>query len=61
MERTLQLVKFTLYQMPCCGQLLCWVNPRRPNHCPECGTAVPGIRDHVRYYDGNATLTLGEE
>lgn len=26
--------------MPCCGQLLCWVNPRIPNFCPECGTEV---------------------
>jgi hypothetical protein len=22
---------FRLIQMPCCGQLLCWVNPRLPN------------------------------
>ena len=33
-------VHFRLFQMPCCGQLLCWVNPRLPNHCPECGTHV---------------------
>jgi hypothetical protein len=24
--------------MPCCHILICWVNPRRPNYCPECGT-----------------------
>jgi hypothetical protein len=23
-------VKFRLIQMPCCGQMLCWVNPRLP-------------------------------
>jgi len=34
-------VKFTVIQMPCCGTLLCWVNPRRMNFCPECGTASP--------------------
>ncbi len=31
---------FRLIQMPCCGQLLCWVNPRIPNYCPECGKFV---------------------
>jgi hypothetical protein len=30
-------IVFRLFQMPCCGQLLCWVNPRLPNFCPECG------------------------
>jgi DNA-directed RNA polymerase subunit RPC12/RpoP len=33
-------VKFRLIQMPCCGQMLCWVNPRLPNYCPECGERV---------------------
>jgi hypothetical protein len=35
-----QVVKFRLLRMPCCGQLLCWVNPRLPNFCPECGKGV---------------------
>lgn len=35
-----EFVKFKLICMPCCGQLLCWVNPRLPNHCPECGAKV---------------------
>jgi hypothetical protein len=26
--------------MPCCHILICWVNPRRPNYCPECGARV---------------------
>jgi hypothetical protein len=30
-------VKFAVMVMPCCGQMLCWVNPRMPNYCPECG------------------------
>ena len=25
---------------PECGQLLCWVNPRLPNYCPECGRHI---------------------
>jgi hypothetical protein len=24
-----------LISMPCCGQMLCWVNPRLPNYCPK--------------------------
>jgi predicted RNA-binding Zn-ribbon protein involved in translation (DUF1610 family) len=31
---------FRLIQLPCCGQVLCWVNPRLPNYCPECGKYV---------------------
>jgi hypothetical protein len=40
MTREKQRVHFRLIRMPCCGQLLCWVNPRLPSHCPECGTSV---------------------
>ena len=35
-----QKVPFRLIEMPCCGALICWVNPRIPNHCPECGEHV---------------------
>jgi hypothetical protein len=38
--RSKQRVHFRLIQMPCCGQALCWVNPRLPNYCPECGKFV---------------------
>lgn len=33
-------VLFRLIRMPCCQHQLCWVNPRLPSYCPECGTAV---------------------
>lgn len=33
-------VHFRLIQMPCCGTLKCWVNPRLANYCPECGAKV---------------------
>jgi hypothetical protein len=33
-------VHFRLIQTPCCGQLLCWVNPRLPNYCPECAKPI---------------------
>jgi hypothetical protein len=42
---TNEQVQFRLLPMPCCGTLICWVNPRRPSFCPECGTSV------FRHYD----------
>jgi hypothetical protein len=30
-------VRLRIFQMPCCRHQLCWVNPRLPNFCPECG------------------------
>lgn len=33
-------VIFRIFRMPCCGHQLCWVNPRLPSHCPECGESV---------------------
>jgi hypothetical protein len=33
-------IKFRLFRMPCCDHLLCWVNPRLPSYCPECGKPV---------------------
>lgn len=39
-----QQVPFRLIQMPCCSILICWVNSRRPNYCPECGTRI------IRYF-----------
>jgi len=33
-------VRFRLLEMPCCHQLVCWVNPRLPTFCPECGTFI---------------------
>lgn len=35
-----QRVPFRLFNMPCCRSLICWVNPRIPNYCPECGERV---------------------
>lgn len=39
-EPSNELVQFRLLNMPCCNILLCWVNPRRPMYCPECGQRV---------------------
>lgn len=35
-----EYVEFRLFVMPCCGHHLCWVNPRLPSFCCECGAAV---------------------
>jgi hypothetical protein len=37
---TNERVRFRYVVMPCCKTQLCWVNPRLPNYCPECGTRV---------------------
>jgi len=37
---TNEQVPFRLFTMPCCKHQLCWVNPRLPSHCPECGQHV---------------------
>jgi len=37
MQMQTEFIRFRIFKMPCCGQLLCWVNPRLPNYCPECG------------------------
>jgi hypothetical protein len=39
---------FRLIQMPCCGQSLCWVNPRLPSYCPECGKFVLAELRHIK-------------
>jgi hypothetical protein len=55
-------VKFRLLRMPCCGQQLCWVNPRLPNYCPECGRRIfPQIKEDPELtlvYDTEAWLRL---
>ena len=40
MTKVNQIVPFRMYQMPCCGHSLCWVNPRKPSYCPECGKFI---------------------
>ena len=43
-----ELVPFRLIQMECCGFQACWINPRLPSFCPECGIRVyPYVRGWV--------------
>jgi hypothetical protein len=54
---SVERVTFRLVRMPCCSQLLCWVNPRYPNYCPECGKYVfDQIKSCVLISDSEATL-----
>lgn len=53
--KTNEQVKFRLFQMPCCNFLCCWVNPRFPTYCPECGAAV-----YLRLKSGEFTRVCDE-
>jgi hypothetical protein len=60
-DKTHERVHFRLIEMPCCGQLLCWVNPRFPSYCPECGKFVYlNIKGCITFEDNEATLTIKE-
>jgi hypothetical protein len=53
---TRERIHFRLIKTPCCGHLLCWVNPRLPNFCPECGKS---IYRQLRF-DGSMILMTNE-
>lgn len=38
--RTRERILFRFIITPCCKHQLCWVNPRLPTHCPECGEQI---------------------
>ena len=52
-------VPFRFLIMPCCQHQVCWVNPRYPNYCPECGKHIyPDVRSCATIIDNNATLKI---
>ncbi len=54
-------VQLRLYNMECCGHMLCWVNPRPPTHCPQCGKVVyPQVRGWAVVTE-DAWLRVGED
>lgn len=59
---THELCYFRLIRTPCCHHLLCWVNPRLPNFCPECGDRLLAkLRidpSHIRHSDERAELKV---
>lgn len=52
MGATNEPIQFRLIETPCCHTLLCWVNPRVPNYCPECGKYIFAEmkRDYKPFY-----------
>lgn len=54
---TKERVQFRLIQTPCCKTLLCWINPRFPSYCPECGKSIyPEVRGNVLVSDDTAWI-----
>lgn len=55
-----EVISFRLLHMEgCCHTLLCWVNPRLPTYCPECGThCYPQVRGWIMESDTHAVLKV---
>lgn len=54
---SIERVWFRLMICPKCYFSMCWVNPRFPNYCPECGKFIyPEIKEYVSISDDNAML-----
>lgn len=54
---TTERVHFRLFVMECCNHALCWVNPRPPTYCPECGKfCFPAVRGWATITDDDARL-----
>lgn len=54
---TTEQVPFRMIECPECRHLICWVNPRLPTYCPECGKHIyMKVRESVRVFDRHATL-----
>lgn len=61
-DKHMERIIFRLLTMECCGQLLCWVNPRMPSYCPECGMSIyPQVRSWITIRDDNATINYKTE
>ena len=55
-------VPFKLINMECCSHLLCWINPRFPTYCPECGKCCyPAVRGWATHNDSAAILSVNME
>lgn len=57
MTKQTEQIPFKLLHMECCGHLLCWVNPRYPSYCPECGDRVyPQVKGWATFICDKAIL-----
>jgi hypothetical protein len=54
---TVERIHFKLIVTPCCSSTLCYINPRLPNYCQECGTRIyPEVKSCITADDPNATI-----
>lgn len=54
-------IHFRLIVCPECSHNLCWVNPRLPTYCPECGKCILlTVREFVMCDDPKATIRYSE-
>lgn len=51
-------VIFRYIVMPCCHHQVCWVNPRLPNYCPECGENIMARVREAVYVEAPAWLRM---
>lgn len=59
---TTERIVFRLIVCPSCSHQLCWVNPRLPTYCPECGEFIMArVREAIHVRDDNATITYNVE
>lgn len=57
LEEHYERVPFRLYSCPECRFLMCWVNPRKPTYCPECGKMIfHTLKERVMMADDEAVL-----
>lgn len=54
-------IRFRLIVCPECTHQMCWVNPRLPNHCPECGKSIflklrTDPESHIKLDNDKATI-----
>jgi hypothetical protein len=57
MSKVHERVPFRLLSCPKCRFLCCWINPRLPNYCSECGKAIVAWNERVMMADDEAILT----
>lgn len=58
---TYESIHFRLIVCPECHHNLCWVNPRLPSYCPECGKHIYlKVRESVMCDDPRASLRYSQ-
>jgi hypothetical protein len=63
MPKVFERVRFTLIVTPCCHTMLCYVNPRMPNYCSECGERLFAMKKNpeaILFTDYDAQLKYND-